>query len=154
MTPAEKVETRRRLIEDDNNLANEFDLKYAKQALTDWKIYAHMLIALCITTPLYSISLFLPTIIRDMGYKNNNAQLMSAPPYVFACGLTILASAVADKMKQRGVFVLLFHVITAAGFSMLLASDKPHVRYGGSFLATGGKTNNTCIASFHLLMSE
>jgi len=112
------------------------------QAFKDWKIYLHMLIALGVVTPLYSISLFLPTIIKNMGYKNNTAQLMSAPPYVSACLCTILASYVADKVRQRGVFILGFDVIAISGFIMLLASDKPHVQYGGSFLAAAGRTPN------------
>jgi len=51
----------RRLKADRGALADEFDLKYAKDALKDWKIYVHMLITIGIYTPLYSISLFLPT---------------------------------------------------------------------------------------------
>ena len=109
------------------------------QAFKDWKIYLHMLIAFGVVTPLYSVSLFLPTIIKNMGYRNNTAQLMSAPPYVSACLCTILGSYAADKLKKRGVFVLGFDLIAISGFIMLLASDKPHVQYGGSFLAAAGK---------------
>jgi hypothetical protein len=39
--------------------------------------------------PLYSISLFLPTIIKSLGYQNNEAQLMTVPPYVVGCVFTI-----------------------------------------------------------------
>jgi len=101
-----------------------------------------MLIAVGVVTPLYSISLFLPTIIKDMGYKNNTAQLMSAPPYITACVCTILASYFADKVKQRGVFVLGSDVVAISGFVMLLASNRPHVKYGGSFLAASGRTHS------------
>jgi hypothetical protein len=33
-------------------------------ALKDWKIWVHMFITIGIYTPLYSISLFMPTIVR------------------------------------------------------------------------------------------
>lgn len=61
LSEEERVEVERRLKADRGSLADEFDLKYAKDALTDWKIYVHMLITIGIYTPLYSISLFLPT---------------------------------------------------------------------------------------------
>jgi len=44
-------------------------VKYVWDAFKDWKIYVHMLITIGIYTPLYSISLFLPTIVRNMGYS-------------------------------------------------------------------------------------
>jgi hypothetical protein len=61
LTEEERTEVERRLKHDRNSLADEFNLKFAKDALTDWKIYVHMFITIGIYTPLYSISLFLPT---------------------------------------------------------------------------------------------
>jgi len=61
LSEEERVEVERRLKADRGSLADEFNLKFAKDALKDWKIYIHMLITIGIYTPLYSISLFLPT---------------------------------------------------------------------------------------------
>jgi hypothetical protein len=61
LTEEERTEVERRLKHDRSSLADEFNLKFAKDALTDWKIYVHMFITIGIYTPLYSISLFLPT---------------------------------------------------------------------------------------------
>ncbi|TAQ86413.1 hypothetical protein B7494_g5265 [Chlorociboria aeruginascens] len=138
LTPAEKSEVQRRLIVDKEYLSDDFDLKYVWQAFRDWKIWVNMLIACGIFTALYSISLFLPTIIKDLGYSNNTAQLMTVPPYVLACMLTIGGSYAADKVKQRGIFLLVFELLAIAGFVMLLASDEPHIKYVGTFLAAGG----------------
>lgn len=41
----------------------------------------HSLIYICGSTPLYSLSLFLPSIIQGMGFTDLRAQAMSAPPY-------------------------------------------------------------------------
>lgn len=87
LTEEEKAEVERRLVADRSNLADEFDLKYFFDALKDWKIYVHMLNTIGICTPLYSVSLFLPTIIKVIGngqYSANTAQLLSVPPYVVA----------------------------------------------------------------------
>jgi hypothetical protein len=61
MTEEERTEVERRLKADRSSLADEFNVKYAFHAFKDWKIYIHMLITIGIYTPLYSISLFLPT---------------------------------------------------------------------------------------------
>lgn len=129
----------RRLQEDHGHLSNEFDVKYVYQALRDWKIYIHMLICMAGFCPIYSFSLFLPTIIRNMGYTANNAQLMSVPPYVCACVFTIAASWFADRYKQRGVFLLGFQVVAIAGFSMLAATGDASIQYAGTVLAAIGE---------------
>lgn len=78
------------------------------------------------------------TLIRNMGYTANEAQLMSVPPYVCACFFTIAASWYADRIRKRGIFLLGFQLIAIAGFSMLAATSKPSVQYAGTVLAAIG----------------
>lgn len=139
LTPSERNEVVRRLRVDHGHLSNHFDLKYVRQALTDWKIYIHMLICMAGFCPIYSFSLFIPTIVKNMGYTANAAQLMTVPPYVCACVCTIAGSYVADRVKQRGVFLLGFQLVAIAGFSMLISSDASRVQYAGTILAAIGK---------------
>jgi predicted MFS family arabinose efflux permease len=139
LTSSERIEVQRRLKDDRSWLADEFDLKYFFQALRDWKIYVHMFITIGIYTPLYSIALFLPTIVKNMGYTNEHAQLMTVPPYVVACCFTIGAGYAADKAKQRGVFMMAFELVAITGFTMLISSKKPAVQYIGTFFAASGK---------------
>ncbi|KAL5323649.1 hypothetical protein ACEPPN_008189 [Leptodophora sp. 'Broadleaf-Isolate-01'] len=134
----ERVEVERRIAADHGNLANHFAYKYVFQAIKDWKIYIHMLICMAGFCPIYSFSLFLPTIIKLMGYTANEAQLMSVPPYVCACVFTIVASWFADRVKQRGVFMLGFQVVAIAGFAMLAGTDRPRIQYAGTVLAAIG----------------
>ncbi|KIM33275.1 hypothetical protein M408DRAFT_152128 [Serendipita vermifera MAFF 305830] len=138
LTEEERSEVRRRLVEDRHNLADEWDMKYVWQALKDWKIWVHMLITFGMFICLYSISLFLPTIIKNMGYKNNDAQLMTVPPYVVGCIFTISGGFLADRYKQRGVFMIGYCIMAMTGFSMLLATESVGVQYAGTFLATSG----------------
>jgi hypothetical protein len=138
LSEEERVEVERRLKADRSSLADEFDIKYAFDALKDWKIYVHMLITIGIYTPLYSISLFLPTIVKNMGYTNEKSQLMTVPVYVVACVFTISAGFLADRMRQRGIFMLFFEVVAIIGFAMLASSGKPSVQYLGTFFAASG----------------
>ncbi|KAJ4984597.1 high-affinity nicotinic acid transporter [Stagonosporopsis vannaccii] len=138
LSTKERDEVERRLQEDHGHLSNDFDMKYVWQAIGDWKIYIFMFICMAGFCPIYSFALFLPTIIKNMGYSANDAQLMSVPPYVCACFFTIAASWYADRVRKRGVFMLGFQVIAIAGFSMLAATAKPNVQYAGTVLAAIG----------------
>ncbi|KAK4194811.1 high-affinity nicotinic acid transporter [Triangularia verruculosa] len=138
LTEDEKEEVKRRIAADHGRFSQEFDMKYVWQALKDWKIYVHIGINLCAVTPLYSISLFLPTIVRNMGYTANNAQLMSVPPYVIACVFTVLTSWVGDRYKQRGALMIPFQLIALAGFAMLISTRAPGVQYTGTVFAAVG----------------
>jgi nitrate/nitrite transporter NarK len=137
LTAEERIEVERRL-QDDADMADDFHIKYIKQAFKDWKIWIMMLITIGLFTPLYSISLFLPTIIKQLGYSSNKAQLMTVPVYVLACVCTISGSYAADKAGRRGVFLIGFELLAIIGFLMLLGSDKPHIQYAGTFLAAAG----------------
>ncbi|OAL47511.1 high-affinity nicotinic acid transporter [Pyrenochaeta sp. DS3sAY3a] len=138
LTPEERTEVERRLHADHGHLSNDFNMKYVWQAIGDWKIYIFMLICMAGFCPIYSFALFLPTIIKNMGYTANDAQLMSVPPYVCACFFTIAASWYADKVRKRGIFMMGFQLVGIAGFAMLVATKRPDVQYAGTVLAAIG----------------
>jgi len=94
----EKHEVLRRLESDRSALADEFSMHLAAQALKDWKVYVHMLLNNGIYTSLYSISLFLPTIIKGLGYTNNSAQLHTVPVYLSPAS----AASPWDSSATRG----------------------------------------------------
>lgn len=55
-----------------------------------------------------------------------------------ACVFTIGAGYVTDKLKQRGIFMLIFELSAIIGFVMLASSGKPGVQYTGTFFAASG----------------
>lgn len=111
LTVSEKAEVARRLEEDRSSLADEYDMKYFWHAVKDWKIWVHMFITVGIYTPLYSFSLFLPTIVSSLGYENEKAQLMTVPPYVVACVFCIGGGFLADRQGSRGLSMIFFNVV-------------------------------------------
>lgn len=141
LNSAEREEIVRRLHEDAGESFEDskgFRWDFVWEALSDWKIWIHMVIFLAAFCPIYSFSLFSPTIIKGMGYTSNNAQLMSVPPYVCACVFTIGASYFADRVRQRGIFLLGFQLIALAGFGLLAGTDSVSKQYGGLLLAAIG----------------
>ncbi|KAI9651352.1 hypothetical protein NHQ30_001393 [Ciborinia camelliae] len=138
ISESERKEIMRRLTYDRHLLSDDWNSKYIWQAFKDWRIYVKMVMNFCMSSAVYSLSLFLPTIIKDMGYTSNAAQLMTVPTYVVACFFTIGASFIADKVKQRGIFLLGFLALSISGFALLISSDKTPIQYTGAFLAAIG----------------
>jgi hypothetical protein len=138
LTAEERFEVRRRLEEDRSSLDDAFDKQYVWAAVLDWKIWVHCIVFVGILTPLYCISLFLPTIVKDLGYTNNMAQLMTVPPYVVACVSCISVGLAGDKTRQRGIFCIGCLILAIIGSSMLLASASTGSKYAGTFFLASG----------------
>lgn len=114
--------------------------KHIKDGAFSWRVWYFVIMSLGCTVPIYSFAYFLPTIIVDLGWTASTAQLMSAPPYIWACIVTIVTSYFSDRLKNRAWFVagpMIFCAIP--GFAMALGQSKPNVTYGGVFLATAGQ---------------
>jgi MFS family permease len=138
LRPAERTEILKRLEEDRSVLSDRWDVKFMWDAFKDWKIYVHMFITIGIYTPLYSISVFLPTIVSGLGFSNNDAQLMTVPPYVVACCFTIAGGMAADRHGQRGIYMIFFCCMAIIGFAILASVESHGVRYFACFLVASG----------------
>jgi MFS family permease len=91
-----------------------------------------------IITPIYSYSLFLPTIIRSLGYSSVKAQLLTVPPNMSAFFTVLLAGYFSDKLQTRGPFMLGGCTLAIIGYIMLIASTQPLTQYGGTFFVAAG----------------
>lgn len=88
-----------------------------------------------------SFSLFLPTILRDLKWTSTKAQLMTVPPYAIACLWSIFVSWLSDRVKKRGLFVVVHGAIAMMGYIILItiAEERANIRYMAVyFSALGG----------------
>ncbi|KAL3963067.1 hypothetical protein ACCO45_000071 [Purpureocillium lilacinum] len=115
--------------------ADEFQWKYVRQAFADWQIWVNIFVYWGIVCPLYGISLFLPTIIKNLGYKSSTAQLMTVPIYITAAILAVIVAYCSDRVGKRSPFMITLMCIMAVGFAMCISSSNPKVVYGGVFIA-------------------
>jgi MFS family permease len=123
--------SRMRVAQDDT-----FQWKYVKAAFLDWQIWANILVYWGIVCPLYGISLFLPTIIRGLGYTSSTAQLLTVPIYITASVLAVVVAYYSDRVGKRYPFILVCLCIMAVGFIMCIAGGSvPGVVYAGVFIA-------------------
>ncbi|KAK5272994.1 hypothetical protein LTR99_002388 [Exophiala xenobiotica] len=140
LSDADRRRVIRRLKLDQQSSAEheEFKLDYLWASLKDWKTYTGMIIYMGCDGALYAFSLFLPTIIAQMGYKSVHAQLLSVPPYAVAAVMTIFIGFVADRTAWRGYCNMVMALFGIIGFAMLLSTGNPHVQYAGTFLGAIG----------------
>ncbi|KAF2708559.1 MFS nicotinic acid transporter-like protein Tna1 [Pleomassaria siparia CBS 279.74] len=140
LTVDDRARVIRRLKADKQSSAEHesFQMSYFWASVKDWKTWCFAIIYMGCDGALYAFSLFLPTIIAQLGYKSTTANLLSVPPYAAAAVLTIFIGWLADRTRQRGLCNIGVSFLGIAGFSMLLGSDKPGVQYAGTFLGALG----------------
>lgn len=140
LSDADKLRVIRRLKADKQSSAEheEFRMAYFWASVKDFKTWNSVFIYMGAVTPLYSFSLFLPTILKELGYSSTRAQLLTVPPYAIACFFTVIVGFLADRTRQRGVFNIGFSLIGIAGFGMALGGSTAAVRYAGTYLAAVG----------------
>jgi len=138
LAPHEKQIIVQMLKEDSQGLATHYDMKFVWQALSDFRAWAQALLYLCLLVPIYAIALFLPTIIHSLGYSAADAQLLTIPPFVAGCIITISVGYFSDKYNFRGPFIIGGCIISLVGFIVLITETRPGAGYAGSFIAAIG----------------
>ena len=130
----------RRLKQDKQSSAEheEFKMSYFWASVKDWKTWAFAVVYMGCDGPLYAFSLFLPTIVEELGFQSTTANLLSVPPYAAAAIMTIFIGWLADRTNQRGWCNIGVSIIGMVGFSMLLGGTSPGVKYAGTFLGALG----------------
>ncbi|KAK7190225.1 hypothetical protein PSPO01_03946 [Paraphaeosphaeria sporulosa] len=115
-----------------------FDWYWVRRALLNVNTIVLSIVFFAIITPIYSFSLFLPTIIRSMGYSRVTAQLFTVPPNMGAFFIVLLTGWGSDKWRMRGPLMLVGCTVAIVGYIMLIASERSSVQYGGTFLVAAG----------------
>jgi len=138
LSAEEAKEVHARLRNDNDGLAEYYDIKFMKHAFLDWKIWIQSVAYLGTLTPLYSFSLFLPSIIAAMGYSAGTSQLLTVPPYVLGCICTVLGGYYSDRLNMRAYFLIGFATTAIVGYALLIATKVPAAQYIGTFLAACG----------------
>lgn len=72
-------------------------------AVKDWKIYVLLIFFISYIIGL-SFNAFFPTLTGTLGFATTPTLLMSAPPWVFSCIVSLLVSLHADRTQERVCF--------------------------------------------------
>jgi cyanate permease len=85
-----------------------------------------------------SLPVFLPTILREMGFTAINAQGLTAPPFFASFLATIVTTWVADRIQQRGLMIAGLSLVGGVGYILCATCTSVGIRYFGVFLAACG----------------
>lgn len=127
----------KRLAADSDATENEgFTWSNVSASLADPKCWLYAFGFHFMSLPLYTLSLFLPTIIAALGYSSASAQLLSIPPYALATLLTVVVAWVSERSGRRAPFLCFFALLAAIGYCILLSNTHIKTRPGVSYLVS------------------
>ncbi|KAF3044030.1 hypothetical protein E8E12_007108 [Didymella heteroderae] len=104
------------------------------QALKDPKCYLTAFMFFSCNVAFGSVPVFLPTIVRDMGFESITAQALTAPPYLVAFFVVIATAYFSDRLQTRSTFIIAHSILAALGYgtiAILGHRKSPHtlIRY-------------------------
>jgi cyanate permease len=88
--------------------------------------------------PIYSIALFLPTIVHDLGFSAAGAQLLTVPPFVCGGIFTVIVAVCSDRSNLRGPFVVLGAMVSMVGYILAYTTRKPGPGYAAAVITASG----------------
>lgn len=130
---------------DDNE--NEVSSVQIRSAFFDWKVWFFMFVNIGAITPVYSLGVFLPTIIKDMNYSNATAQLLTVPPYCASGLTTLISSWNAGRLGERSNHMMIFLLIGISGF-LYLRLMKSYLYFGAILACIGVYSSNALVLSW------
>ncbi|KAF7346346.1 MFS general substrate transporter [Mycena sanguinolenta] len=139
LTETERARLLARLKFDSDSAREEkFEWFFVFQAFTDHLVWAYALLFHGFAFVLYSLSLFLPTIIAGLGFSSWQAQLLTVPPNTLA-SLTIWFTVwVSSRNNVRAPFIIGAAFVAIIGYIVLLSGRTPGAQYVGVHLAAAG----------------
>ncbi|KAF7329915.1 MFS general substrate transporter [Mycena kentingensis (nom. inval.)] len=110
-----------------------------KAIVSDIHAWLFMLVYASFNVGVATVSYFLPTLIKDLGYTAINAQGMTVAPYVFGWFFTVFQAYHSDKTKDRGYHIMFSTATSCIGYIILATSVHKSVgaAYFALFLVTG-----------------
>lgn len=150
LTESERKRLLARLDADsDAALIERFEWVYVRQALTDHLVWAYAFLFHGFAFVLYSLSLFLPTIIAGLGFQSWQAQLMTVPPNTLAAISIWTTVWLSSRFNKRAPYIIGSAGVAIIGYIILLTTKTPGAQYAGvHFAAAGIYTGNALLLSW------
>ncbi|KAI6122492.1 major facilitator superfamily domain-containing protein [Pisolithus croceorrhizus] len=136
-------------VDSDAGTNQTFQWSSVGQAFGDHLVWAYPFLFHGFSFVLYSLSLFLPTIIADLGFATWQAQLMTVPPNALA-SISIRGTVwLSSRWNFRAPFIIVAALVAIIGYIILLTCTTPGLQYFGIHLVTAGVyTGNSLLLSW------
>ncbi|KAI0166961.1 MFS general substrate transporter [Hypoxylon sp. FL1284] len=113
-------------------------MHHVKRALLNVNNYVCAAGFFAINITVQGLSVFMPTILSQIGYQSLTAQYYTVPVYAVASIIAIAIGLISDKTKMRGLYLALFTLIGMAGFAMLRWGTTNQIKYAAVYLCAVG----------------
>ncbi|TKX26478.1 MFS transporter-like protein 17 [Elsinoe australis] len=139
LTERQKYIATQRLFLEHKSIPNEkVESRHIKRAIFNVNSNVCAIGFFLINITVQSLSLFMPTLLKDLGWTATKAQLHTVPPYVLACLVAIFIAFVSDRTRQRGLWLALFAPLGVIGFAVLRGDVSANIKYMAVFFVTIG----------------
>lgn len=81
---------------------------------------------------------FLPVLLTSFGFTPIKTNLLTIPIWAFTAIFIIVTGIVSDRIRKRGVVLLVCFSVAAIGYIILLARPSKWVKFAASFLVGAG----------------
>ncbi|KAH9474770.1 MFS transporter prlL [Psilocybe cubensis] len=111
-----------------------------KAIISDINAWLFMLIYASFNVGVATVSYFLPTLIKNLGFSSINAQGLTVAPYVVGWFMVFLQALHSDRTRERGYHIMASCAVSFIGYIILATSVQKSVgaAYFALFLVVGG----------------
>ncbi|KAF7715437.1 MFS-type transporter [Penicillium ucsense] len=99
------------------------------ETMRDWKLWTALVCNICASVPSQAFSVFLPLVVKGLGYTSIQANLMSVPPFVCGAVGLYLFTFSSDRYKERGLHIVGGLIVCLIGLVMTITIENNHGRY-------------------------
>lgn len=119
--------------------AQELHWDDVKDGTKDWTIWAFAVCQYCSNSMLYSFSVFLPTIINQIGdWTTPEVQALTIPVYSLGAITYVVMGRLSDVTQIRGPFAIGGTLISILGYCLLIANRGSGLSFAGCFFVAMG----------------
>ncbi|HEY0265932.1 MAG TPA: MFS transporter [Rhizomicrobium sp.] len=122
-----------RLAQDDRPQIHGFG-----EMMRDWRVWALIVPDFCIVFGIYALGLWMPQMVKAMGYSNQQTGLIVMIPYLFSLVVLWGIGVSSDRTGKRALHFSLSAVIAALGFFIAAIGTSTVTIIAGFCLASGG----------------
>jgi hypothetical protein len=127
-------------VDSSSIVSEEFNLRSALGIFKHPSSWVILAIEMCLGVPLQSVALFLPVIVKQLGYSTVKSNLYTVAPNITGAVMLLVLAFASDFTRLRFPFVALGFAFTCIGFIIFAAVDHSNltVAYFACFMMTWG----------------
>ncbi|KAJ5106757.1 Major facilitator superfamily domain general substrate transporter [Penicillium angulare] len=131
LTRRQRVVARKRLEQTNRSNYEQsqekgFNWRAILKTASDPKAYMAAVMYFSCNVAFSSMPVFLPTIIKDMGFSSLQAQALSAPPYLVAFVVVLITAWVSDRSRSRSPYLIAHALASSAAYLAIAATGYFH----------------------------